>query len=113
MKQLLSAFLVLPLLAVTAQAGPVKIPDKGLEEALKKVLLEQKEGLTDENMVNVFVLEASKKGIKDLSGLEKCNNLAQLRVNENEISDLKPIKNLENLQSIDLEYNKVRYITPL
>ena len=61
MKKLLSASLVLALLAAgstAVHAGPVKVPDKNLEEALKKVLLEPKEGLTDENLVNVFVLEA-------------------------------------------------------
>src|SRR5947209_1332730 len=52
MKKLLVTSLILALCATTAHAGPVKIPDKGLEEALKKVLLEPKEGLTDENLVN-------------------------------------------------------------
>jgi internalin A len=116
MKQLLSASLVLTLLAAgstAVHAGPVKVPDKNLEDALKKVLLEPKEGLTDENLVNVFVLEAVEKGIKDLSGLEKCKNLALLRVTKNEVSDLKPLKDLTNLQSLDLEKNKVSDITPL
>lgn len=113
MTKLLAASFALFAVAAAVQAGPVKVPDKNLEEALKKVLLEPKEGLTDENMVNVFVLEVSKKGVKDLSGLEKCKNLAQLRANDNEISDLKALKDLTNLQSLDLEKNMVSDITPL
>jgi Leucine-rich repeat (LRR) protein len=114
MKRLLSAVLGFALLTSAAQAGPVKIPDKGLEEALKKFLLEPKEGLTDENLINVnSTLEAVGKGIKDLTGLEKCKNLKALRLTKNEVSDLKPLKDLKDLQSLDLEDNKIGDITLL
>ena len=59
MKRLVSAAVLLALAVPVLQAGPVKVPDKNLEAALKAVLLEPKEGLTDENLVNVFVLNAA------------------------------------------------------
>ena len=88
-------------------------PDKNLEAALRAVLLEPKGELTEAQLGNVFVLEAKGKNIANLSGLEKCKNLALLRVTKNEISDLKPLKDLTNLQSLDLENNKVADVTPL
>ena len=44
--------------------------------------------LTDEKLQNVYILEAPEKGIKDLSGLEKCKNLALIKLTKNQITDL-------------------------
>ena len=85
------------LLAFTARlpqasaAGPV--PDKNLEAAIRAALHDTKTTpLTDADLNNVYVLEAAGKSIKDLTGLEKCKNLLQLNLTENQISDLKPLK---------------------
>ena len=52
-------------------------PDKNLEAAVRAVLQhDPKAELTDEKLLNVYVLEAPGKEIKDLTGLEKCKNLA-------------------------------------
>src|SRR5213078_277312 len=80
----------------------VPIPDKELEAALRAVLREPTAPLTDEKLGNVFVLEADKKGIKDLTGLDKCKNLALLKLTGNQVADLKRLKDLTNLQSLDL-----------
>lgn len=59
-------------------------PDKNLEAAIRGVLKhEPKVELTDEKLQNVYILEAPEKGIKDLSGLEKCKNLALLKLTKN------------------------------
>src|SRR4051794_20608246 len=74
-------------------AGP--FADKNLEEAVRAVLKhEPKAELTDEKLQNVYVLEAPGKEIKDLSGLEKCKNLALLKLTKNQISDIGPLKGL-------------------
>src|SRR5262249_26311175 len=95
----------------SAQAGP--IADKNLETAIRAVLQEPKGDLTDEKLNNVYVLEANGKGIKDLTGLEKCKNLADLKLAKNEITDVKALKDLTNLQLLDLASNKITDITPL
>ncbi|HMF20124.1 MAG TPA: hypothetical protein VKE98_23150, partial [Gemmataceae bacterium] len=111
--------LVIPLLAVFllpmlgAKAGEVAIPDKNLEAALRAVLREPKAKLSEEKLNNVFVLEADKKGIRDLTGLEKCKNLALLKLTGNEVADLKPLAGLNNLLSLDLAKNKIVDIAPL
>jgi Leucine-rich repeat (LRR) protein len=98
-------------------AGPVSaaspFADKNLEAAVRKVLLDAKGDLSDEMLKNVYILEATGKNIKDLSGLEKCINLASLRLDKNQIVDLKALKGLVNLQSLDLSHNQISDISPV
>ena len=62
-------------------------PDKNLEAAIRNVLKhEPNVELTDEKLQNVYILEAPEKGIKDLTGLEKCKNLALLKLTKNQIT---------------------------
>src|SRR5580765_6688532 len=94
-------------LASSAQAG---LPDKNLEAAVRAVIFEKKDKtdeITDDDLKKVFVLEARGKGIKDLTGLEKCVNLLQLNATKNEIVDVSPLKDIKNLQSLDLSHNKI------
>jgi Leucine-rich repeat (LRR) protein len=96
-----------------ASAAAVTIADKNLEAALKAVLHDPKDGLTEENLANVHILDAPGKDIKDLSGLEKCKNLAKIKFSKNQISDLKPLKDMANLQSLDLSGNKITDLAAL
>src|SRR4051812_41237276 len=68
------------LVAQASSARGALVPDKNLEAALRAVLKhEPKAELTEEKLQNVYVLEAVGKDIRDLTGLEKCKNLALLR----------------------------------
>src|SRR5262245_925510 len=109
-----SAFLgALALLNAGARCGSAQtFPDKNLEAVVKEALKETKP-LTDESLSRLFVLEASGKTIKDLTGLEKCKNLSQLKLSNNQIADLKPLKDLTELQSLDLASNKIADLAPL
>ncbi len=67
---------VLPFSRAAMAASP--FPDKNLETAIRAVLRhEPNVELTDEKLQNVYILEANGKNIKDLTGLEKCKNLAR------------------------------------
>src|SRR5262249_4138554 len=110
--------IVLALLAIPAWCAPARaaspFPDKNLEAAIRDVLKhEPKVELTDEKLQNVYFLEATGKDIKDLTGLEKCKNLAQIKLDKNKISDIKALKDLTNLQSLDLSDNQIKDISPL
>ena len=95
-----------------ALAGP-PFPDKNLEAAIRDVLKhEPKVELTDEKLLDIYFLEAPGKEIKDLTGLEKCKNLALIKLTKNKISDSKPLKDLANLQSLDLAQNEIKDIIP-
>src|SRR6516162_2592342 len=117
MKKLLGASLVIPCLAGwLLHGGTVRaaaIPDKNLEAAIRAVLHEPKAELTDEKLANVYDLEADRKDIRDLTGLEKCKNLALLKLAHNQVADLKPLKDLGNLQSLDLSNNKIGDLAPI
>src|SRR6185437_14390467 len=102
-----SVSLVIPVAAVllssTAFAAGVK--DKNLEVAIRASLFDAKGELTDEKLGQLYVLDASGKDIRDLSGMEKCKNLLSLKLTNNHISDVKPLKDLVNLQTVDLAGN--------
>src|SRR5437870_5601679 len=83
----------------SAPAEDTGFPDKNLEAAVREALHEPKEKLTEEKLANLYTLESSGKGIHDLTGLEKCKNLALLKLSNQKITDLKPLKDLANIQS--------------
>jgi internalin A len=100
--------------ADAALAGP--FPDKNLETAVRATLFDKRDPnteLTDDDLRKVFILEAKGKQIRDLTGLEKCTNLALINLAQNEVADINPIKNLANLQSLDLSQNKLVDVAPL
>lgn len=88
--------------------------DKNLEAAVRAVLQHATaKELTDGDLANVYFLEAPGANIANLKGLEKCKNLALLKLTRNQITDLAPLKELTNLQSLDLAGNKISDLTPL
>src|SRR3954468_17441957 len=107
----LAAVLTSLLLAGEA-LGASPFPDKNLEAAIRNVLKhEPKVELTDEKLQNVYIREAPEKAIRDLTGLEKCKNLALIKLTKNEATDLKPLKDLTNLESRDLAGNAITDVT--
>src|SRR5437773_2986336 len=84
-----------------ARAAP-PFPDKNLETVVRAALQEPTAELTDAKLANLSILHADGKGIKDLTGLEKCKGLAEIRMAKNMVSDVKALKDLTNLQSLDL-----------
>jgi uncharacterized protein (TIGR03067 family) len=93
--------------------APPPIADSNLEAAIRAVLQEPKAPLTEDKLLNVYILEAPGKHIRTLAGLEKCKNLALLKVTSNDLTDLKPLAELVNLQSLDLANNQISDVTPL
>ena len=92
------------------------IPDKNLEAALRTQVFEKRDKtdeLTDDDLKKIFVLKAKGKGIRDLTGLEKCVNLHELDLAKNEIADVTPLKGLTHIQSLDLSDNKIADVAPL
>jgi internalin A len=119
MKMPLRGVLVVPLLITgnlhlaAAPAAAVAIPDKNLEAAVRAALHEPKAELTDDKLATLSVLHAGGKDIRDLTGLEKCKNLAELRLSHNQVRDVRPLQGLPLLQSLDLAGNKIADVAPL
>jgi uncharacterized protein (TIGR03067 family) len=97
---------------VAAKPAPPPFPDKNLEAAVRAFLHDPSGELTEEKLNNVnSTLEG--KNIRDLTGLEKCKNLAAIRFNDGQIANLTPIRDLTNLQFLDLAGNQISDISPL
>ena len=99
----------------TVQASDL-IPDAHLETVLKEVLKQKqidKPQIEEADLKTIFFLDARGKEIADLTGLEKCINLAEVRLSKNRIQNLKPLSELKNIQSLDLASNQIGDLTPL
>lgn len=100
-------------------AHAVQFPDKNLEAALRSYILDKRDGtaeLTEDDLKKIFIFDANDKGIKgikDLTGLEKCPNIALIKLSKQEIENVAAIKDLKNIQSLDLSGNKIADIAPL
>ena len=91
------------------------MPDPALREAVREKL-----GIPADNpLTRVYVqlhltgLDARKKGIADLTGLEHATDLQFLVLIDNEIHDLSPLLGLTGLVFIDLGGNQVSDLSPL
>ncbi len=95
-----------------ADDGPV--PDAALAAAIRGALhLDEKAALDDDKLKSLFVLDVAGKDVAALSVLERCPNLASLRVSKGRVSDLAPLKGLKSLQSLDLSGNAIVDLGPL
>ena len=91
-------------------------PDKNLEKVVRRYVFEKRnneEPITEKDVERISTIEGKGKGIKDLTGLEKCHSLALLNLENNEIADIKALAELDNLQSLNLAKNKIKDIGPL
>ena len=91
----------------------VVFPDKYLEDAVREVLEKPDGPLTREDLESLEKLEADRKGIEDLTGLEHCVNLTQFNLFPNRIRDLTPLAALTNLEELYLNHTQISDITPL
>lgn len=103
-----------------AAAADVEIPDPQLDQILREILkkkqidkLDRSKPITEEDLQTVFFLDAPRRGIEKLTGLEKCRNLAQVVLTGNKITDVSPLSGCPNLQSLTLKENKIQDLSPL
>ena len=81
----------------------VEIPDPNLERAIREKLgLPDETPLTQLLMRQLTEVNAPKRNIADLAGLEHATNLTVLSVWGNPISDISPLVNLIQLRYLDL-----------
>ncbi|MBM3240604.1 leucine-rich repeat domain-containing protein [Candidatus Poribacteria bacterium] len=88
-------------------------PDPNLKAAIREALNKPEGPITDEDLAGLTQLDASERGIIDLTGIEYCINLQYLHLGWNLISDISPLSNLTNLQWLMLWINQISNISPL
>ena len=96
--------------APTPQPQVVVIPDPNLRAAVQEQIGNT---LTTDTMLNLTRLNASGRGIRDLTGLEHATNLTELLLHNNAISDVSPLSGLTQLDHLFLYNNSISDISPL
>lgn len=94
--------------------GP--FPDANLTAAIKAILKQKqidKPQIDEADLKTIFFLDARGKEIKDLTGLEKCTSLAEVKLSNNAIENLAPLAELKNIQSLYLSKNQIKDLKPL
>ena len=112
---MVSVMPVLSLFTGTALAAPgVTIPDDNLRAALERAL-RKGEGapITEAELAGLTEFTATDKSITDLTGIEFCTNLQDLRINHNTISDISALASLTDLQELSLSGNSISDISAL
>jgi internalin A len=118
-KSFLLRFVVLFFSVLTAANSVMAqdlFPDKALEAAVRKEVFAKRyntEPLTVDDVKNISQVVGKKAGIKSLEGLQNCQALMLIDLENNEIADLAPIKDLKLLQSVNLAGNQIASIEPM
>ena len=89
----------------TGEGGPVYFADANLKAAVEEAL-----GVTDptaEDMLALEYLDASKRGIENLTGLEYATNLITLKLDNNSIVDITPLGGLTKLETLSIYGNDI------
>ena len=90
------------------------IPDANLRHVVRAELgLTTEIPLTQRMMLHLTGLDASKRGISDITGLEYATNMTWLALTGNRISDLTPISGLLSLEGLWIPGNPVSELSPL
>lgn len=100
----------------TVPAVASLFPDPKLEAEVRARVFSKRnntEPLTADDVAEISRIEAPRKGIRDLTGLQHCRSLMLVDFADNEITDLTPLAGLKKLQSVTLAGNHIADISPL
>ena len=110
-----SAFGIENVVTFNAVAEPtINILDPNLRVVIESALGKgEGDPITPSDMATLPRLEASKTGVRDLTGLESAINLTSLNVDLNSVKDLSPLRGLTNLTGLYLVGNSASDLSPL
>ena len=92
----------------------VTIPDANLRAVITDSLGKSRNAsITRAEMATLTRIDAPRKGIRNLTGLEHATNLQSLTLSNNSISDISALSNLTNLTWLGLESNSISDISAL
>ena len=96
------------------QGKVVSIPDANLAAAIREALgLRPRSAITQRDMLRLTRLEAPKRQITNLTGLEHAVHLRYLDLWENQIRDITPLTSLTRLKRINIWNNQISSIPSL
>ena len=96
----------------------VIFPDANLEEAIKVYIGKPQGDIYQSDLERLTELDASGRGIVDLTGIEYCTSLTVFYLGaglmgNNQISDLTPLSSLTSLTELHLDNNQISDLMPL
>src|SRR5438034_10406372 len=99
-----------PSVSAEAPSDAPVFKDKNLEKAVRRFVFEKRDNdkpIVEADVANLSTIQGVGMEITDLSGLDRCVNLASLDLSKNRIKDLSPLKGLSKLQFLNLADNQV------
>jgi Leucine-rich repeat (LRR) protein len=100
---------------------PIEFPDPNLDAEIRAAINKQEGAIYAADLDGLKSLDASKKDIKDIAGLEYCSNLENLDLSNvpkdidtaNQIIGLLPLSGLTKLETLHLEGNQITEVSAL
>lgn len=101
--------------AATTHAVEVVFPDANLEAAIRDTIGKPNGPIDDTDLVGVGfqLLDASGRGITDLTGIEFATDLNFIGLSNNNITDLSPLQSLTGLLILQISNNNISDLSPL
>lgn len=93
--------------------GVVLFQDPNLEAAVRGALGRPFGLLTQEDVLELRILDARSLTIQSLSGLEFATNLTWLNLSLNYIAEISPLAGLVNLETLNLDCNEIFEVSAL
>ena len=103
--------LILSSFIVSAPAQEVSIPDPGLNAAIRDALQKPSGPLTEQDLLSLTNLDASRRNVRSIDGLETARNLASLDLQINRLTNFSLPTQLTNLMALDLSVNPLTNIS--
>lgn len=91
----------------------VYFPDKNLENAIREAINKPEGSITGSDLQNLTYLDASNRNITNLEGLQRCSNLRELFLFQNQINSISPLAGLTSMSILSLGFNQITDITPI
>ena len=103
--------------ALQARGGEViftiVFPDADLEAAIRDALGIPVGDITTTDMATLTFLDATGRGIQNLTGLEHATSLTSLWLSDNRLSNISVLSSLTSLVELRLERNRIGDVSPL
>jgi len=117
MKQFLPISLLLSGLIAVAADSTITFHDSNLDAAIRAFLPpdgpKPGEALTEAQAGSIILISAKDKPVRDLTGIERCKQVATIYLSGTQIADLTPLAKLANLEQLTIAGGKIRDLAPL
>src|SRR5262245_3069817 len=97
--------LVVAHFGVATRAQDVSIPDPGLNDAVRDALQKPSGPLTEQDLLSLTNLNAGRRNVQSIDGLEAARNLVSLDLQINQLTNLTLPAEFTNLMLLDLSSN--------